>query len=66
MVENQDQGPYYQINDTKNPDLLRERRSATFDIEQLTQFMFGGPNSYFNINKRRQLSKSSVNTFYSL
>ncbi|CAF0812925.1 unnamed protein product [Adineta steineri] len=57
MVESQDQGPYYQLNDTKNPDLLRERQSATFDVEELTQFVFGGPNSYFNVNRRRQLTR---------
>ncbi|UJR27411.1 hypothetical protein I4U23_008701 [Adineta vaga] len=57
MVESQDQGPYYQISDTKNPDLLRERQSATFDVEQLTQFMFGGSNSYFNVNRRRQITR---------
>lgn len=56
MLDNQDQGPYYRISDTKNVDLLRERESATFDVEQLTQYMFGGPKSYFNLNKRRQLS----------
>ena len=56
MIENQDQGPNHRINETKNADLLRERQSATFDVEQLTQFIFGGPNSYFDINKRRQLS----------
>ncbi len=56
MVEEQDQGPYYRISDTKNADLLHERQSATFDVEHLSQFMFGGPNSYFNINKRRQIS----------
>jgi hypothetical protein len=56
MVDNQDQGPYYRFSDTKNADLLRERQSATFDVEQLSQFMFGGLNNYFNINKRRQIS----------
>lgn len=58
MVENQDDGPYHRISDTKNADLLRERQSTTFDVEQLTQFMFGGAKSYFNLTKRRQLSKS--------
>jgi hypothetical protein len=57
MVENQDQGPFYQISDTKNPDLLRERQSAIFDVEQLSQFMFGRPNSYFSISRRRQISE---------
>lgn len=56
MVDNQDQGPYYRFSDTKNADLLRERQSGTFDVEQLSQFMFGGLNNYFNINKRRQIS----------
>ena len=56
MVEEEDTGPYYQIRDTKNPDLLRERQSATFDVEQLSQFIFGGSNSYFNLTRRRQIS----------
>jgi hypothetical protein len=56
MVEKEDYGPYYQISDTKNPDLLRERQSSTFDVEQLTQFIFGGSNSYFNVTRRRQIS----------
>ncbi len=57
MVENQDQGPFYRISDTKNSDLLRERQSSTFDVEQLTQFLFGGSNNYFNVNIRRQISE---------
>ena len=57
MVETQDHGPYYRISDTKNPDLLRERQSATFDAEQLTQFMFGGSHAYFDINQRRQITR---------
>jgi hypothetical protein len=56
MVDNADQGPHHRISDTKNPDLLRERQSSTFDVEQLTQFMFGGLNGYFNVTKRRQIS----------
>lgn len=56
MVDSQDQSPFYKISDTKNADLLRERQSATFDVEELTQFMFAGSESYFNINKRRQIS----------
>jgi hypothetical protein len=61
MVEIQDQGPYYRISDTKNPDLLRERQSSLIDVEQLTQFMFGGSNSYFNVNRRRQISELKLN-----
>ncbi|CAF0936129.1 unnamed protein product [Rotaria sp. Silwood1] len=57
MVDTQNQSPFYQISDTKNSDLLHERQSATFDVEQLTQFVFGGPKNYFNINKRRQLTR---------
>lgn len=63
MVDTQDQGPYYQINDTKNSDLLRERQSASFDVEQLTQFMFGGSKNFFNVNKRRQISTLKYFTF---
>jgi hypothetical protein len=61
MVEAQDQGPYYRVNDTKNPDLLHERQSSTFDVEQLTQYVFGGLNNYFNVNKRRQISELKPN-----
>ena len=57
MVENQATGPYYQIQDTKNVDLLHERQSATFNVEALTQFMFAGPDAYLDINKRRQISR---------
>lgn len=57
MVDSQDQSPFYKISDTKNVDLLRERQSATFDVEELTQFMFAGSESYFNINKRRQITR---------
>jgi len=56
MVEKDPTKPHYQINDTKNIHLLTERESATFNVEELTQFMFGGPNNYFEINTRRQLS----------
>jgi hypothetical protein len=63
MVESQQQGPFYQISDTKNADLLRERQSSTFDVEQLSQFLFGGLNNYFNINKRRQISTINSNFF---
>ncbi|CAF4091082.1 unnamed protein product [Rotaria magnacalcarata] len=59
MVDTQDQGPYYRISDTKNADLLRERQSATFDVEELTQFMFAGPNNYFNVNIRRQITRQA-------
>lgn len=61
MVESAAQGPYYQISDTKNADLLHERQSATFNVEQLTQFMFGSPDNFFNINKRRELSTIELN-----
>ncbi|CAF2817046.1 unnamed protein product [Rotaria sp. Silwood2] len=57
MVDTQDQSPFYRISDTKNLDLLHERQSSTFDVEQLTQFIFGDPKGYFNINKRRQLTR---------
>ena len=56
MVEDQHTKPHYQINDTKNIDLLSERQSATFNVEELTQFMFGEPGNPFEINTRRQLS----------
>jgi hypothetical protein len=56
MVEHYQTKPHYQISDTKNVNLLTERESATFDVEQLTQFMFGGAGNYFEINTRRQLS----------
>jgi hypothetical protein len=59
MVENNKTKPFYQINDTKNVHLLTERESATFNVEELTQFMFGGPDNYFEINTRRQLSSVS-------
>ncbi|CAM4852807.1 unnamed protein product [Rotaria socialis] len=59
MVDTKDQGPYYRISDTKNADLLRERQSATFDVEELTQFMFAGPNNYFNVNIRRQITRQA-------
>lgn len=57
MIDSQDQGPFYKITDTKNADLLRERQKATFAVEELTQFLFAGPDSYFNINKRRQITR---------
>ncbi len=56
MVEHYQTKPHYQISDTKNVNLLTERESATFDVEQLTHFMFGGPGNYFEINTRRQIS----------
>jgi len=56
MVEDEKTKPHYQISDTKNVNLLTERESATFNVEELTQFMFGGPENYFEINARRQLS----------
>ena len=60
MTENQDQSSHYRITDTKNSDLLRERQSATFDVEHLTQFLFGGSTNYFNINRRRQICKLTL------
>ncbi len=56
MVEHHHATPHYQISDTKNIHLLTERQSATFNVEELTQFMFGEPENYFEINTRRQLS----------
>lgn len=56
MVENELTKPHYHINDTKNLHLLTERESSTFNVEEFTQFMFGGPGNYFEINKRRELS----------
>jgi hypothetical protein len=56
MAEDTEMKPHYQISDTKNLHLLTERQSATFNVEELTQFMFDGPDNYFEINKRRQLS----------
>jgi hypothetical protein len=56
MVEKDQTKPHYQTSDTKNPHLLTERESATFNVEELTQFMFGGPGNYFEINKHRQIS----------
>ncbi|UJR20018.1 hypothetical protein I4U23_023152 [Adineta vaga] len=55
MSEYADAKPHYQINDTKNIHLLTERQSATINVEELTQFMFGGSNNPFDINIRRQL-----------
>ena len=66
MGESAEQGPFYRISDTKNADLLRERQSATFDVEQLTQFMFGSPGGYFNINRRRELSTIKPNLHFLL
>jgi hypothetical protein len=56
MVNHYHTKPHYQISDTKNVHLLTERQSATIDVEELTQFMFGGPENPFDINTRRQLS----------
>jgi hypothetical protein len=56
MVEQSQTKPHYQISDTKNVNLLSERQLATFNVEELTQFMFGQPDNYYEINKRRQLS----------
>lgn len=57
MVENQAEGPYYRIEETKNVDLRNERLKATFDTEVLTQFMFGGEKAHFPINLRRQIAR---------
>ncbi len=46
MITNEESEPHYKISDTKNVDLLNERKSATFNVEKLTQFMFGGPINY--------------------
>ena len=61
MAGSAQQGPYYRISDTKNADLLQERQSATFDVEDMTQFMFGSPENYFSISKRRELSNRQRN-----
>ena len=55
-LANDEAKPNYEINDTKNVHLLMERQSATFNVEELTQFMFGGLENYFEINTRRQIS----------
>ena len=56
MLANDGTKPNYQMSDTKNKHLLMERRSATFNVEELTQSMFGGPGNYFEINTRREIS----------
>ncbi len=56
MIESDQTKPHYQLTDTKNIHLLTERESATFNVEELTQFMFGGPGNHFEINTRRQIS----------
>ncbi len=56
MVEHIQTKPHYHISDTKNVNLLSERESATFNVEDLTQFMFGQPDNYYEINTRRQIS----------
>ncbi|CAF4790178.1 unnamed protein product [Rotaria sp. Silwood1] len=52
MVEHYHTKPHYQISDTKNVNLLNEREAATFNVEEMTQFMFGEPGNYFEINTR--------------
>jgi hypothetical protein len=52
--------PHYRIEDTKNVHLLSERQSSTFNVEELTQFMFGQPGSYYEINARRQIGSVEV------
>ncbi|CAF1253259.1 unnamed protein product [Rotaria sordida] len=59
-VENNEPKPHNQISDTKNDHLLTERQSATFNVEELTQFMFGGPGNYFEINTRRQIIRLAL------
>jgi acyl-CoA oxidase len=66
MSANDETKPHYQISDTKNVHLLTERESATFNVEELTQFLFGGPGNYFEINKRRQISSVSYHLFFLL
>lgn len=56
LVENDETKPYYQIDDTKNIDLLTERKSATFHVETLTRLMFGGPGNPFELHTRRRIS----------
>lgn len=56
MIENDETKPHYQINDTKNIDLLSERKTATFNVETLTQLMFGGANNPFELHTRRRIS----------
>ncbi|CAF3578845.1 unnamed protein product [Adineta steineri] len=60
MVEHYHTKPHYQINDTKNIHLLTERQSATFDVEELTQFMFSGSENPFDINTRRKLIRLAI------
>ena len=55
-TDNDETKPHYRINDTKNVHLLAERQSATFNVEELTQFLFGGLGNPFEINIRRQIS----------
>ena len=55
MVDDDGTKAHYQISDTKNPHILTERQSATFNVEELTQFMFGGAGNYFEISARRQI-----------
>lgn len=55
-MEDNSSKPHYEIRDTKNVNLLTEREAATFNVEELTQFMFGEPGNYFEINRRRQIS----------
>ena len=64
MNENDETKPHYHISDTRNVHLLTERESATFNVEELTQFMFGGPGNYFEINTRRQLSSVKSILFF--
>ncbi|CAF4702921.1 unnamed protein product [Rotaria sp. Silwood2] len=60
MTEHYQTKPHYQISDTKNVNLLNERKAATFSVEELTQFMFGEPGNYFGINTRRQLIRLAL------
>nr|BAK02006.1 predicted protein [Hordeum vulgare subsp. vulgare] len=52
--------PHYEINDTKNVHLLEERQSATFNVEEFTQFMFGQSDNYYEINTRRKIIRLAL------
>ncbi|CAF1354498.1 unnamed protein product, partial [Adineta steineri] len=60
MVDSKSTKPHYEISDTKNVNLLSERESATFNVEELTQFMFGGPDNYYELNTRRKLIRLAL------
>ncbi|CAF0733727.1 unnamed protein product [Adineta steineri] len=60
MVDSKSTKPHYEISDTKNVNLLCERESATFNVEELTQFMFGGTDNYYELNTRRKLIRLAL------